>query len=175
MLGGSIAAVARWRLPPAPYGEDAKLGLSRLRRRGKMGARRASRFTPRQRCSLGVGTPQPRTKRVTSRYYNLWVVTKARHKSFIHNNLRRLGEWCNGSTSDSGSLSLGSNPSSPARLAAIERLPTRSVVRPPCQGESWDTPYWHARSFRSRALRSEDRQESKHHSADVRLSCPRRS
>ncbi len=116
MLGGSIAAVARWRLPPAPYGEDAKLGLSRLRRRGKMGARRASRFTPRQRCSLGVGTPQPRTKRVTSRYYNLWVVTKARHKSFIHNNLRRLGEWCNGSTSDSGSLSQGSNPCSPVQL-----------------------------------------------------------
>src|SRR5207249_4297795 len=25
-----------------------------------------------------------------------------------------LGEWCNGSTTDSGSVSLGSNPSSPA-------------------------------------------------------------
>jgi hypothetical protein len=25
-----------------------------------------------------------------------------------------LGDWCNGSTSDSGSLSLGSNPRSPA-------------------------------------------------------------
>ena len=28
--------------------------------------------------------------------------------------IRHLGEWCNGSTTDSGSVSLGSNPSSPA-------------------------------------------------------------
>jgi hypothetical protein len=30
-----------------------------------------------------------------------------------------LGEWCNGSTTDSGSVSLGSNPSSPAPTQSL--------------------------------------------------------
>ena len=40
-----------------------------------------------------------------------------------------LGEWCNGSTKDSDSFSLGSNPSSPASSSSASRISCRMVLR----------------------------------------------
>ena len=38
------------------------------------------------------------------------------------------GEWCNGSTADSGSASLGSNPSSPAELSGGSQEPVGDLL-----------------------------------------------
>src|SRR6202040_4382497 len=52
------------------------------------------------------------------------------------------GEWCNGSTTDSDSVCLGSNPSSPARLQfpfADQRLLTRSFSKNRGGPQTWST------------------------------------
>jgi hypothetical protein len=41
------------------------------------------------------------------------------------------GEWCNGSTTDSDSVCLGSNPSSPANNNQLKLLYIFEKVRPP--------------------------------------------
>src|SRR6476660_5013896 len=49
------------------------------------------------------------------------------HKSL--NLLRILGEWCNGSTTDSDSVCLGSNPSSPANVSFKQYRPSPVHLR----------------------------------------------
>jgi hypothetical protein len=49
------------------------------------------------------------------------------------------GEWCNGSTTDSDSVCLGSNPSSPARLGN----PTNRLIRTGFPPQTMDRPVHH--------------------------------
>ena len=48
-------------------------------------------------------------------------------RAFAYNNFRSVGELCNGSTYDSDSYCLGSNPSSPANGSMVKRLRRRPL------------------------------------------------
>src|SRR5438552_3376727 len=70
-----------------------------------------------------------RVDNVPMRGYNLWGAANIRPTA---ESARPFGDWCNGSTTDSGSVSLGSNPRSPA--LEIPSYPAESTMPPGAAG-----------------------------------------